>query len=58
MTTRKWYHLFVDGEHFKTIKSGWPIGRIMAQLTKIKPDAKNLEVRLHDEESSLYRLSF
>ena len=56
MTTRQTYDLYVDNVHVRTILSGWPIGRIMAQLVKKNPDAMNLKVRLHEEESSVHIL--
>lgn len=46
---RKPYNLYVDDKHVDTIRSGWPIGRIMAQLTKRYPDAMRLEVRLNED---------
>ena len=57
MTTRKLYDLFVDDVHIRQIRSGWPIGRIMAQLNKRYLDAKRLEVRLNeDRDMSVFLL--
>jgi len=46
---RKKYDLFVDDKHIKQVLSGWPIGRVMAQLAKNYPDAMRLEVKLYDD---------
>lgn len=56
MTTRLHYHLFVDDVLVNTILSGWPMSRILRQLSKKNPDAKRLEVRLHVKEESVFLL--
>lgn len=51
-----WYHRYVDDKHVDTIKSGWPMIRILRQLEKKYPDAKEWAVYLHDENKSLHKL--
>jgi len=47
---RKKYRLYVDDEYIKTLKSAWPMDRIMTQLSKCYPDATRLEVKLCEED--------
>jgi len=55
-TARQWWHLYVDDAFVDTILSGWSINRIMTELRKKNPDAKRLEVRKHEDDSSTHLL--